>query len=140
MLTRKQIHNQGRICGKGVDLGLFPSNSFESQSYEFIEIAHIGPYYGVENDCRKFRSNRMDSFWENRKKSKNGCFFTIFGLILTMFLTFQSYDFDAFAHAEAPLSVEWLHVFMKIVWTVFEKFEIFMKGREKKNKKNDTIA
>ena len=42
--------NQRRICGKGVGLGLFPSDSLQSQSYEFIEIAHIGPYYGVEND------------------------------------------------------------------------------------------
>ena len=29
---------------------------------------------------------------------------------------------------------------MKIIWTVFEKFEILMKGREKKKQKNDTIA
>ena len=50
----------------------------------------------------------MDSFWENRKKSKTGCFSAIFGLILAMFLTTQSYDFDAIAHAGAPLSVEWL--------------------------------
>ena len=63
----------------------------------------------------------MDSFWENRKKLKNGCFLAIFGLILAMFLTSQPYDFDAFAHAE--------------------KFEIFMKrSGEKKNKKNSTIA
>ena len=27
---------------KGVGLGLFPSNSVESQSYDFDEIAHIG--------------------------------------------------------------------------------------------------
>ena len=33
--------NQSRICGKGVGLGLFPSDSLESQSYEIIEIAHI---------------------------------------------------------------------------------------------------
>ena len=79
-------------------LGLFPSDSLQSQSYEFIEIAHIGPYYGVENDCRNFRSNRMDSFRENRKKSKSGCFLAIFGLILAMFLTFQSCDLDAIAH------------------------------------------
>ena len=43
----------------------------------------------------------MDSFRENRKKSK----MAIFRLILAMFLTFQSYDFDAFAHAGVPLSV-----------------------------------
>ena len=54
--------NQSRICGKGVGLGLSPSDSLQSQSYEIIEIAHIGPYFGVENDCRKFRSNRKDSF------------------------------------------------------------------------------
>ena len=40
------------------------------------------------------------------RKSKNGCFLAIFMLILAMFLTFQSYDFDAFAHAGAPLGVE----------------------------------
>ena len=60
------MYNKSRLCGKGV-LGLFPFDSLESQSYEFIEIAHIGPYYGVENDCRKFRSNRMDSFRENKQ-------------------------------------------------------------------------
>ena len=54
--------NQSRTCGKGVGLGLFPSDSLQSQSYESIEIARMGPYYGVENDCRKFRSNRMNSF------------------------------------------------------------------------------
>ena len=33
--------NQSRICGKGVGLSLFPSDSLHSQLYEFIEIAHI---------------------------------------------------------------------------------------------------
>ena len=83
-------------------MGLFPSDSLQSQSYEFIEIAHIGPYYGVENDCRKFRSNRMDSFCKNKKVEK----WPFFGLILAMFLTFQSCDFDAFVHAGASLGVE----------------------------------
>ena len=32
---------QSRKCGKGVDLGLFPSDSLQSQLCEFIEIAHI---------------------------------------------------------------------------------------------------
>ena len=45
----------------------------------------------------------------------------VFGLILAMFLTFQSNDFDAFEHAGAHLDVERLQNFMKIVWTVFEK-------------------
>ena len=75
---------QSRMCGKGVGLGLFPSDSFQSQSYEFIENAHIGPYYGVKNDCRKFRSNRLDSFCANQKKSKNDCFLANFGLILAV--------------------------------------------------------
>ena len=35
--------NQSRICGKGVGSGLFPSVSLE-----FIKIADIGPYYGLE--------------------------------------------------------------------------------------------
>ena len=45
-------------------------------------------------------------FEKIEKKSKIGCFLVSFGLILVMFLTFQSYDSDAFAHAEAPLGVE----------------------------------
>ena len=78
-------------------MGLFPSDSLQSQSYEFIEIAHIGPYYGVENDCRNFRSNRMNTFCRNQK-SKNGGFLAIFVLILTMFLTSQPYEFNEIAH------------------------------------------
>ena len=78
----------------------------------------------------------MDSFWENRKKSKNGCFLAIFGLILAMFLTSRPYDFDAFAHAEAPLGVEWL---CRISWKSYGQFlrnlKFSWKGREKKNKK-----
>ena len=35
------------MCVKGVGLGLFPSDSLESQSYEFDSIAHIGPQYDV---------------------------------------------------------------------------------------------
>ena len=90
--------HQSGICSKGVGLGLFPSDSLQSQSYEFIEIAHIGPYYGVENDCRKFRSNRMDSFCKNQKSQKNDCFLTIFGLILAMFLTYHPCEFDEITH------------------------------------------
>ena len=37
----------------------------------------------------------METFCENRKMA-------VFGLILAMFLTSQSCDFDAFAHAGAP--------------------------------------
>ena len=65
--------NQSRICGKGDGLGFFSSDSPQSQSLQFIGIAHIGPYYGVENDCKNFPSNRMNSFSKSQKKSKNGC-------------------------------------------------------------------
>ena len=76
------IFNQSRICDNVVGLGLFPSDSLQSQLYEFIEIAYIGPYYGVENFSRNFRSSRMDAqFLQKSKKSKNGCFLAIFGLI-----------------------------------------------------------
>ena len=45
--------------------------------------------------------------FENIEKSqKNCCFRAIFGLFLAMYLTFQSYNFDAFDHAGAPLGVE----------------------------------
>ena len=80
----------------------------------------------------------MDSFWENRKKSKNGCFSAIFGLILAMFLTTQSYDFDAIAHAGAPLGVEWLcKILSKSYGQFLRNLKFSWKGREKKN---NTIA
>ena len=73
-----QLGNHNRICGKGVVLGLFPSDSLQSQSYEIIEIAHIGPYYyGVENFVRIV----WTVFVKIKKKSKNGCFFSHFWVI-----------------------------------------------------------
>ena len=45
-------------------------------------------------------------FVEIEKKAQNGCFFGHFGLILAMFITTQSYDFDIFAHAGAPSGAE----------------------------------
>ena len=45
-------------------------------------------------------------FEKTEKKLTIDCFLAIFGMILAMFLTFQSYDFDAFEHAGAPLGVE----------------------------------
>ena len=78
----------------------------------------------------------MDSFWENGNKVVFGLILAIFGLILAMFLTFQPYDFDAFAHAGAPLGVKWL---CKISWKSYGQFlrnlKFSWKGREKKNKK-----
>ena len=69
-----------------------------SQSYDFDVIAHIGPLYDL-NDCKTFRSNRMDSFRENRKMFKNDRFLIYLGLILTIFLRSQSFDFAAIVHA-----------------------------------------
>ena len=40
--------NQNRKCGKGVCLGLFPSESLQSQWNDFDKIAHITPLYGVK--------------------------------------------------------------------------------------------
>ena len=48
----------------------------------------------------------MDSFCENQKKSKDGCFLAIFGIILAMFLTSQPYDFNAIADKGLQYSVE----------------------------------
>ena len=75
--TQRKL-NQSRICGKGVGLGFFPSDSLQSQSHQFIGIAHIGPYYGVKNDCRNFLSNRMNSFSKNQKKVEKWLFFRPF--------------------------------------------------------------
>ena len=43
---------------------------------------------------------------KSRKMAVFGLILAIFGLFLAMFLISQSYDFDAFAHAETPLGVE----------------------------------
>ena len=65
-------------------------------------------------------------FEKAEKSPKLAVFSVIFGLILAMFLRFQSYDFDAIAHAGAPLVIT-VQNFIKIVWTVFEKIfrEVF---------------
>ena len=70
---RSHIHlNQSRICGKGVGLGLFPSDSLSFESYE--------------------------QFVKKSKKSKNDCFLAIFGLNVAMLLTSQPYEFNEIAH------------------------------------------
>ena len=56
------------MCGKKVGSGLFPSDSLESHSYNFDEIAHIGPNM-VYNDCQKFHLIRMCS----RRYPSVGC-------------------------------------------------------------------
>ena len=78
-------------------------------------------------------------FLRKSKKVEKWLFLAIFRLILAMFLTSQSYDFDAFAHAGALLGVERVQNFMKIVWTVFEKIEIFIEssGEKKQTKRMD---
>ena len=44
--------------------------------------------------------------WTLFEKIEKSLKMTVFWLILAMFLTFQSYDFDAFDHAGVPLGVE----------------------------------
>ena len=46
--VRKALRNQSRICSKVAGLGIFPSDSLQSQTYEFIEITPLGPYYGAD--------------------------------------------------------------------------------------------
>ena len=72
------------------------------------------------------------------KKVENGCFLALFGLILAMF-SHPSHTILMPLYTQRPPF--WCRLtaqnFIKIAWAVFDKFEIFMKGREKKN---DTIA
>ena len=121
--------NQSRICGEVVGLGF----SFWLAPIPVIRTywnCTHRPYYGVENDCRNFRSDSMDRFCENQKKSENDYFLTI----LATFLTFQSNNFDAFEHTGAPLGVEWL---CQISWKSDGQFlrnlKLSWKGREEKN-------
>ena len=69
-------------------------------------------------------------------------FLAIFGLILAMFLKSNLYDFDAFAHAGALECRMTVQNFMKNVWTVFEKFEIFIErsGEKKTKKRHEWIS
>ena len=48
----------------------------------------------------------FEKFEKSRKMIVFGLILAIFGLISAVFLTFQSYDFDAFEHAGAPLGVK----------------------------------
>ena len=62
----------------------------------------------VQNDKKiSFESDRVfKKIEKSRKMTVFGLILAIFGLVLSMFLTFQSYDFDAFAHAGAPFGIE----------------------------------
>ena len=84
-----QLGNQSRICGEEVGLDLYPSDSLHFQSYEFIEILQIGPYYGVEKDCRNFVQIVLTVFEKIEKKIEKSLFLTSFGLILATFLASQ---------------------------------------------------
>ena len=89
--------NQSRICGKGVGLGLFPSDSLESQLYEFIEIAHIDHTMVLKMIVEIF-VRIVWTVFAKIKKSRKTASLTIFGLILAMFLTSQPYEFNEIAH------------------------------------------
>ena len=71
----------------------------------------------------------MDSFCENQKKSENGGFLGIFGLILAMFLTSQPCEFNEIAHEGPYNSVEGLY---KIS---FESYGQFLRKSKKVEKR-----
>ena len=54
-------------------------------------------------------------------------------LILAIFLRSQSYEFDIIAHAGPPLCEMTVLNYMKIAWTVFEKFEILIERSGEKS-------
>ena len=105
-----------------------------SQPYDVDAIAHIGLTW-----CRMTVERFVRILWrvfEKIKKMEKWLFLDIFGLISAIFLTSQSYEFVAFAHAGTAMDRMTVQNFMKIVWTVFEKFEFSLKGQGK----NDPIA
>ena len=66
--------NQSRICGKGVGLGLFPSDSLQSQLYEFIEIAHMD-HTMVYNLTVEYFVRTVRQFLRKSKKVEKRLFF-----------------------------------------------------------------
>ena len=68
LLTMGSFHicpnmNKRRMCGKGVGLGPFPSDSLESQSYNFDEFADIKPLYGVKRLLGSFLRSKSYDFY-----------------------------------------------------------------------------
>ena len=85
----------------------------------------------------------MDSFWEKRKKSKNGCFFGHFWANFGYVSHIPAIRFWCLCTRRGPFGCRMtVQNFVKIVWTVFEKFEIFMKrsGEKKQKKQHDCIS
>ena len=74
-------------------------------SHTVLMKLHILSPYMVYRDSIKVISNRKE-YWRKSKKKQIGRFLVIVELILAFFLRSQSYDFDAIAHAGAPLGVE----------------------------------
>ena len=68
------IFNQSRICGKGVGLDLFPSDSLEPQPYDFDAIAHIGPIW-----CRMTVENFVRIACRVFEKIEKGLKMVVFG-------------------------------------------------------------
>ena len=104
------------MCGKGAGLGIFPSDSLQSQSYDFDEIAHIKSLYGAGRHHKRV--------FEKIEKVQNGCFPNPSHTILMPLRTHTQ------EHFRCRMSVQ---NFINIVWTVFEKFEIFIKRSGEKS-------
>ena len=70
-------HNQSRICGEGVGLGLLTRSD-----PGHTNLLELHTYYCLnKNDCKKFHSNRMASCCKNRKMGVFGLFWVSFSLV-----------------------------------------------------------
>ena len=74
------MHKLNTRAGEGVGVGHFPSDSLESQSYDFGKIAHIRPLYGVERHHKSF-SNREEYLRKSEKSKIGPKFFGFFSQI-----------------------------------------------------------
>ena len=96
----------------------------------------------VENFVRFVRT----VFEKIEKKSKNGCSWAMFGHFWANFVYVSHIPvilFCCLCARRGPFGCRMtVQIFMKIVLTVFEKFEIFMKrsGEKKTKKRHDCIS
>ena len=130
---------QSRICGKGVSLDLFPSDSLQYQSYQFIEIAHIGPYYGEQNDRRNFRFESYEQFYQKLNKVEKWLFFGHFWVNLGYVSHIPVIRFWCLCARRRPLGFRMtVQNFVKFLWTDFEELEIFMRRSVEKKQQKKT--
>ena len=140
------------MCGKGVGLGLFPSEVekwlfFGHFWANFSYVFHIPAIqfwchctHRTLIWCRITVENFVRIVWtvfeKIEKKSKNGCFFGHFWANFGYVSHIPAIRFWCLCTRRGPFGCRMtVQNFVKIAWTVFEKFEIFMKrSGEKKTK------